>query len=447
MSTTLPAGPYRTLKTVENEEFPYYIIPYDKDGNCEGPKTRDHLIDAAHGYSDIFLFSHGWNNDWKIATNRYESFIKGFQSLRKQYELTMPSGYKPLLVGIFWPSQTMAWFDSEKGPNFASSNPEVQDDEALMINEINRDVASALPRENRIRFYELAQAQSLNKTEAMELAKMLAHISSPDNDGISTVAPSALDLLAAATSLETPEPDYNAVGVVGNVEGSPVAAFGLDDIFSTLDPRNIIKPFTVWQMKDRAGKVGAEGVAPLLKALLERSSARVHLLGHSFGCKVVMTAATMPANLPRQVESALLLQPAVSQYAFCPSVPERNVPGGFFKALERVRRPIVATFSANDNALTKLFHLAVRRSYDIGELQYASGGSPSPFGALGGFGPQESNAKIIDIFDPIIDYDLSGSKCIIGINGTRTISSHGDITIPSTCWLAYKLATAHQRYS
>lgn len=259
-------------------------------------------------------------------------------------------------------------------------------------------------------------------------------------------APSAEDLLAAAASLEAPEPDYDDIGTAGGTAAGPQAAFDLGGIFSALDPRNLIKPFTVWQMKDRAGRVGAHGVAPLLKTLLARSDARVHLLGHSYGCKVVMTALSIPTALPRQVESALLLQPAVSQYAFCPNVPGRNVPGGFFKALSRVRRPIVATFSANDGPLTKLFHLSVRRRDDLGELQFAAGGSPSRYGALGGFGPQESAETVVDIRDPGADYDLSGGGRIIGVNGTRTIGGHGDITNPSTWWLAYELASAHQRY-
>lgn len=442
----LPAGPYRTLKTVEGDVFPYYIIPFDKDGSCEGPQTRKHLIDGAGSYSDIFLFSHGWNNDWKTATARYESFIKGFQGMRKQHGLAMPANFKPLLVGIFWPSQAMAWFKSETGPGFAGDDPNAQDEAAALESETLRDVAAALPGERRPRFYELAQAQSLGKAEATELATMLAEVSSADDEGVRVAAPNALDLLAAATSLESPEPDYDAVGVAGANDSGPKAAFGVGDILSKLDPRNIVKPFTVWQMKDRAGKVGAHGVAPLLEALLKGSGARVHLLGHSFGAKVVMTAASVPAALSRQVESVLLLQPAVSQYAFCQMVPQRKVPGGFVKALAHVRRPIVATFSANDDPLTKTFHLAVRRSEDLGELQYAAGGSPSLYGALGGFGPQESGEQIEVIQDPGGNYDLSGSGRIIGINGTRTISSHGDISNPSTWWLAYELATAHQRY-
>ena len=68
----MPVWPYRWLQTAEGNAFPYYIIPFDKNGACEGPRTRQHLIDNAANYTDLFLFSHGWNNDWTVATERYE---------------------------------------------------------------------------------------------------------------------------------------------------------------------------------------------------------------------------------------------------------------------------------------------------------------------------------------------------------------------------------------
>ena len=215
-------------------------------------------------------------------------------------------------------------------------------------------------------------------------------------------------------------------------------------ILGQLDPRNLLKPFTVWQMKDRAGVVGARGVAPLLEACSPHSGARVHLLGHSYGCKVVMAAVSKPATLTRNVESALLLQPAVSHYAFAPKVPERNLPGGFHVALKRVNRPIVATFSRQDSALHQFFHMAVRRHDDLGELQAADGTVPK-YGALGGFGPQASNATVVKIAAAGGDYDLSGSARIIGVDGTGIIKGHGDISQPATWWLAYALATTQMR--
>ena len=107
----------------------------------------------------------------------------------------------------------------------------------------------------------------------------------------------------------------------------------------------------------------------------------------------------------RKVHSALLLQPAVSQYAFAREVPARpGVSGGFARGLHRVATPVVATFSANDVALTKQFHLALRRESDLGEQPTIAGGSPSQYAALGGFGPQASGETIVDILDPKQDY-------------------------------------------
>lgn len=450
--SNLPIGPFRTLKTVEGESFPYYILPFDKEGICEAPKTREHLLNHISNYSDIFLFSHGWNNDWTAATERYESFIKGFQELRQNNNLTVSEGYKPLLIGVFWPSQTMEWFDSETGPDMASAiealDPELQAKAASEMLGTLRDIAEAMPKQKKQRFYELAQADRLSKSDATELSEMLASATTSDDEGARIDGPNGKDLLSAAHSLEKPEPNYNTVGTATGSDPSLQAAFDIGDIASTLDPRNIIKPFTVWQMKDRAGKVGANGIAALLEELLTGSKARVHLIGHSFGCKVVMTAICKPSSLKRPVESVLLLQPAISQYAFASNIPERNIPGGFVSALtqNRVRWPIMATYSANDIALTKLFHIAVRRHDDLGELQYAADGtSPSHFGALGGFGPQETESDIMNILKPIELYDLKTSKRIIGINGTEAISGHGDISNEHTWWLEYNLSTAHNR--
>ena len=448
MPATLPAGPYRVLQTVEGAALPYYVLPFDADGVCTGPQTFLHLLEAAAGYSDIFLFSHGWNNDWAAATQRYEEFIQGVQSLRREHHLPVPAGYKPLLVGIFWPSQALAWFESEVGPGFAAGgDPAAQAAQADLLQRVLQDIATALPKASRARFFELATASELPPAQAQELAVLLAGATQADSED-GRAAPAAQDLLAAASSLATPEPDYDAVGTIDTAPAAPgagpAAAFGFGDLLGALDPRNLLKPFTVWQMKDRAGVVGQHGVAPVLLGLLQRSNARVHLLGHSYGCKVVMTARCTPPALPRPVHSALLLQPAVSQYAFAAEVPGVGAAGGFARARQRVCQPIVATYSANDVPLTKLFHVSVRRSDDLGELQFAGeGSSPSRYAAMGGFGPQASQARFVSIQDPGGAYTLGTSGDVLAVNGTRCISGHGDINVPAAWWLSYLLATAN----
>ena len=449
MPSALAAGPYRVLSSPEGQSFPYYIVPFDERGSCEGPKTRKHLLENLAGVSDVFVFSHGWNNDWSAATARYESFIQGFQRLRSERNLKLPEPYAPLLVGIFWPSQSLAWFDSETGPGFAAANPAEQDAAAQELHAALREVALELPVEKRERFHELAQSEALAPGEDRELAELfaLALAGSADTEAGAAPAPSAADLLAAARALEAPEPDFDAVGTAGPAApSSGPAAAGVGDLLAKLDPRNLVKPFTVWKMKDRAGKVGAKGVAPLLADLLRKSdpAARIHLIGHSFGCKVVMTAACAMPEPPRPLESALLLQAAVSQYCFASKVPERNVPGGFVKALARVKRPILATFSRHDSALTKTFHLAVRRHDDLGELQFAGAGTLSRYGALGGFGPQGTQAAIVPIAKPGQLYDLSGGARVVGLESSSAIGGHGDVSNPATWWAQYCLLSAHQ---
>lgn len=438
----IPAGPYRTLTTVEGLAFPYYIVPFDADGRCEGPATQQHLLDHCAGYSDVFVFSHGWNNDWSTATKRYEHFIGGFQEQRRKLGLPMAADYRPLLVGIFWPSQAMEWFEGETGPGFAAGDPAAQDAAADASRRLLADIGNMLAPAQRTRFFELAQADALNEAQARELATLLAGATAPDDEAGPAGAPSASDLLAAAAAFAEPEPDYDAVGRVGDAAGGPQAAFGLGDVLKALDPRQLIKPFTVWQMKDRAGKVGAHGASALLAGLLSRSTARVHLLGHSYGCKVVMTAlCSLPAGL-RKVHSVLLLQPAVSQYAFAAEVPQRpGVRGGFADGPARVATPVVATFSANDAALTKLFHLALRRESDLGE-QPVIAGPPSKYAALGGFGPQSSGETIVDVLDPQQVYAFGPAGHVVGVRATRTVSAHGDISNPSCWWLAYSVASA-----
>jgi hypothetical protein len=443
----LPVGPYRTLRSAEGAEFPYYVIPFDKDGTCEGPQTRADLLAHARDFTDIFVFSHGWNNDWTVATTRYEHFINGFIDLRRRHSLPVPSDYKPLLVGIFWPSQALAWFEKEAGPDIAGTDPAAQDAAIADTAATLRDIASVLPPASRARFYELAQAPELNAAQARELAVLLASLARGDNEAGAQAAPTADDLLAAADAFANPEPDWDSVTPVGGAGGAdPAQAAGVGDVLKKLDPRNLVKPFTVYQMKDRAGVVGAHGVAPLVADLLNASeTGRVHLLGHSFGCKVVMTALCRLPDGLRPVESVLLLQPAVSMYAFADPVPERNVSGGFRLGLKRSRRPIVSTYSLQDSALHDGFHLAVRRHDDLGELQAAGNGPPSKFGALGGFGPLDAGATIEQIRLPVAPYAFGAAGGIIGMESTGFITGHGDISNEATWWLSYSLATAHLR--
>ncbi len=126
--------------------MPYYAIPFDRKGRCEGPETRTHLINAVNRgtFTDIYLFSHGWNNDWTVATQRYESFIAGFMTMRRTHALTFTQPYRPLLVGIFWPSTALVFGEGEAGPEIAAGDPGAIDVAVAAERQAVGDVAEQL---------------------------------------------------------------------------------------------------------------------------------------------------------------------------------------------------------------------------------------------------------------------------------------------------------------
>ena len=457
MPTSLPAGPYRTLALANGTEIPYYIIPFDEEGRCVGPQTRRHLVEHAGGFSDIFMFSHGWNNDWTVATQRYESFIEGFMKMRQEQGIPLPDGYKPLLVGIFWPSAVLV-SDDEQAPTIAAGDPNAAMDAAVAADGAAvADIARNLRAEDRERFYQLAQSDALDEAEALDLARIMQPLYAGGQDELGVAAPAPEDLVAAwkaSAATHEPEGDPEDFGTVGGGgEGGDAGKAGAGEagagggiqaagFFGKIRDlaRNAIRGTTVWMMKDRAGVVGARGVSPLLVDLLAAGNARVHLIGHSYGGKVMLSALSVPPALPRKVHSMLLLQPAVSHLCFADEVPLNHNPGGYRVALGRVERPILTTFSRNDVALTKAFHLAIVRPSDLGEMQIAADGEPPTwFAALGGFGPRRAGEKLIDMQLPPTSYTFDAGAPIYGLRGDATIFGHGDISNTSTWWALHHL--------
>jgi len=455
MSNSFPPGPYKFVQTSETgEPAPWYIAPFDKNGTCTAPLTRNHLIGSIAGktYTDVFLFSHGWNNDWATANELYERFIGGFLRMRAQYGLKVSRPYKPLLAGVFWPSTAlvMPW---ENAPKFAGTAVTANNGAAEAWRREIEELALDIDASERGEFYALAQSQTLNPAEAERLAEIIARaakkLDQADFDIAATNdSPSSKELLARAqripgTADKTGKP--GEFGFAAQTATSPQAAFSLSD----LDPRNLVRIGTVFQMKDRAARVGAHGAGPLLRDILAADSKiRVHLIGHSYGAIVMLSAVCYPPDkpLPAQVESMLLLQPAVSRWCFAENVDGQGFSGGYRPALERVRVPIFTTFTKQDKPLTKFFHLAVRRDKDLGQVQIASAGglpqAPSTYAALGGFGPaglSDSDLRVLDIKPPATRLVLGAPlPKICALNGDSVITGHGDISNPSTWWALFQ---------
>ena len=101
-----------------------------------------------------------------------------------------------------------------------------------------------------------------------------------------------------------------AIGLM-EASASIGGAAGIADFFGGIGAaaRRLLNYVTYYQMKERAGKVGARGLNPLLRQIKTANpEVSVHLVGHSFGGRLV---AELAKQSPDRVERAVLLDPAM----------------------------------------------------------------------------------------------------------------------------------------
>jgi hypothetical protein len=442
-------GPY----PLAGVAMPTWLVRYDSLGRCTSPLSRQALLDhlPAGGYTDVIAFSHGWNNPFADAANLYATFLQRFELLVADRQ--PDHAFRPLFVGVVWPSTWLAFRD---GPRMAGG----PDEGALIddaVAEMSDLTARAHGEEGAERLRSLLRRDQLGTAEEEELSSLLTPVfSGRDDDEIGDPARQTRgeDILAMLRELKhaehsgraAPEPgEWGGIGEGRRAVG-PESAGALGG----LDPRIAIRAFSVYQMKDRAGAVGYHGVASLLRDVLDAApNVRLHAAGHSYGCKVMLSAVCESSPFPRPLHSLLLLQPAVSHLCFANVVPGRAGEGGYRAALrsDRVLPPILTTYSRNDFPLHATFHLVLRRGADLGDAQIAgtvptsAGSPPNRYAALGGYGPRNAGEKLVD---PLPwageDYLWLGHAPIVGLDGSDgRIMGHGDVTTAAAVWALRQL--------
>ncbi|AKC79200.1 hypothetical protein XB05_10960 [Xanthomonas arboricola] len=267
---------------------------------------------------------------------------------------------------------------------------------------------------------------------------MLAgQISLEDDDTIAAHAarpPSAAELVQVWTTVQATEREISW----GNLELPGIKAQVMPDF---LDPRWLIRMLSVYRMKKRAGVVGGNGVSPLLGEIRNSTKARLHLIGHSYGAKLLLSAVAglpKPAHDERPIHSLLLLQGAISSLSFADQVPETDQPGRYRAVLDRVFQPVLTTYSIHDFPLHRIYHLIFRRHGDMGDVA-AFADTASQYAALGGSGPiPPQHIKI-----PLPRYPgkippVDDKVRLYGFDASDVIAGHGDINNYATWWLLYQ---------
>src|SRR5512140_2077596 len=97
--------------------YPYFELEFDAKGKSTDAKQLDALIDGRrkNKTTDLFIVSHGWNNDEKDAHALYQELFTNVKAQEKNVDVT---GRTFAVAGVIWPSKK---FDAaEDSPNAAS---------------------------------------------------------------------------------------------------------------------------------------------------------------------------------------------------------------------------------------------------------------------------------------------------------------------------------------
>lgn len=458
------------------EGFPVAEVQFTRDGHVHDRDAEaalhQHLRTARP--ERLLVFSHGWNNDMAEARSLYRRWLAGLRAAGTPTDATS-------VLAVLWPSKRFA--DADLVPSGAASlavaSPAVGEVRADV--EAVRDALGLSDREvvllraladdletdpaARTRFAELVLAhlepdalaaeEGAGGLAAADPADVLERLAAPvlptELDGApppgvasSAVAGDGADVADAAGGAAGglgPRPDPVGAPPTADADGS---AAGFGRLLGGLrgGARTLLNLTTYFAMKGRAGTVGTEGLAPILaRVRRDMPDLALHLVGHSFGGRLVTATALGPDGAdPLRVEGMVLLQAAFSHHGFASAVPGIG-DGAFRRVLTegRCAGPIVATHTANDRAVGLAYPLASRMG---GHVASRLGDAGDRYGGIGRNGAVLTDEAVAGELTP------SGASIplvpgrVHNLHADGTIGSHMDVANGATAALVHELVTA-----
>ncbi|WUH94274.1 serine-threonine protein kinase [Streptomyces sp. NBC_00433] len=345
---------------------PYWDVTFDADGDPD-PAQRDALLAHAADRTDLVVFAHGWNNDLSTASALFDRFYAPFPAL-----LAGAPGVRLGYAGVHWPSMR---FSDEPIPGFPRPTHALatgRDPDIATLKQVLAGHDAAADRIEELLAQQPPEPAAL--AEFAALVRTLTGCTSPRAAALALDLDGA-DAPPAPPALLTGDPAAVCAAlsdaICGMRGGEPLLGGLTGKVWS--GARELLRQASYYTMKGRAGRVGKAGLGPLLGLLATRAPAtRVHLVGHSFGARLVSFALAGLPPAARNVTSVTLLQGAFSHSAYSP--------GGALDGMQaRVRGPVVACHSSHDQALGVFYPLASRLSGDDRSLL----GDDDRWGALG----------------------------------------------------------------
>lgn len=432
-----------------------WALSFDADGDVDAAGEQQIIANLRDSHvTDLVLFSHGWNNDEAAAASLY---AKWFDLLK----VHVGPDRTVAVVGIRWPSQlwrdvTIPDFDPTPGGTGAAGvdattaadagTPAVSPGDLQDLKTVFPRGAAALDEIAALLAAEPSEAGLDELFGAMREFNAAVAVESTDGEAPDTAQPAMLDDPTKADAVFEKYADtlVDSGVVIAGGGGAAGVRDRLDKLWQ--GAKAALRGLSYWQMKNRAGLVGQRGVGPLIGRIVaqpEFAQLRVHLIGHSFGGRVVSFAlAGLPPADPSPVKSVTLLEGAFSRFAFTDPLPwppgER---GALADMLERIDGPLTVCFSSHDTALSLSYPLASLASGDD------RAGAEDPlfrFRAIGSLGAYQS---------PTVPIDAVGTRypftkgAILNIDSSAVVTAggppsgaHSDIFHEELAWIAASAA-------
>jgi len=399
--------------------------------------------------TDLIVISHGWNNDKDEARALYDAYFASAQALVAGGNFALPADRRAYVAAVIWPSARFV--DPSEIPGGAAGDV---DPNLLLLQTQLAALRAAFAGNAGAQASidgALAAAPNLDSDPNAAIAFVNAMNSLPsgdaeENDTITTAVSSAV----AAT--QQPGADTDEQGLLatlaanpppGTAAAAPASGAGGGDagdsggatgIFSNLKAGalSLASIFTYKTMKERAGVVGRTGLASVLgRVRTQFPNLRVHLAGHSFGARLVTSAANAPWNgsdATNQATTLALLQGAFSHFGFAVNYLSLGHNGGFRDVVGKptVTGSIAITHSSHDMAVGWAYPAA---SALLGQV--ASGlASANPFGGMGADGAVSTPEAIFDDLGDVghLYTPLPDRIRVRNLMGDPYISGHGDVT-------------------
>jgi hypothetical protein len=355
------------MRLATNE--PVWDLEFDENGRLTTPAVEDFLAQVlAEGVEDLFIFSHGWGTSKGKARELYDEMFPMIQQAANGLAGIGATGF----AGIYWPSLWFPPTPATPPPTAAATQADggaVVDLSAGTAALSGAEIAQSLAPG----FADPAQQQMLAEIgQLIDQGEKAVGFNEPErqkeerlqqiHQRLRSLVPRTPEgevedagegaLLFAAD----PKMAYQAAAEAFGSAPPDSAAQGLGDWFhhAINGAKDTLRVLSYTIMKARAGDIGRTGLGPVLEALHARSPAvRVHLIGHSFGARLVsfaLSGISTPEDSP--IASLLLLQGAFSHWSFAHAKDNPFGRAGVLNAFtDRVRGPLVATYSVYDWAV------------------------------------------------------------------------------------------------